>query len=87
MGKKQVSEVGSSLGGAAEDDRGGDGQELKRTLEKGWGWQEVSDARGAVNQVLISLFISYCKQLIITISIPLYWRSMKALTALYCSSL
>lgn len=48
--------MGGGLGGAAEDDRGRDGQELKRTLGTGCGWQEVSDAHGAgaINQTFIS---------------------------------
>lgn len=39
-----------------EDDRGGDGQEMKRAFVGGWGWREVPDARGAgaVNQTFIS---------------------------------
>ena len=47
--------MGCGLGGAAEND-GGDGQELKRTLGRGWGWQEVSDAHGAgaINQAFVS---------------------------------
>lgn len=48
--------MGGGFGGAAENDRGGDGQELKRTLGRGWGWQDVSDAHGAgtANQAFIS---------------------------------
>lgn len=51
--------LGGGLGGAAEDGRGGDGQDQKRTLGRGWGWQELSDARGAgaINQAFISAFL------------------------------
>ena len=49
--------MGGGLGEAAEDGGGGgDGQELMRTLGRGWGWEDVSDTRGAgaINQAFVS---------------------------------
>lgn len=73
--------MGGGLGGSAENDRGGHGQGLESTLG------EAGDGKKYPEALIRYFSLLSSKQLVITISSPLSWRSWRAPAAFCCSSL
>lgn len=73
--------MGGDLGRSAENDRAGHGQGLERTSG------EAGDGKRYPEALIRHLSLLSSKQLVITMSSPLSWRSWRAPAAFCCSSL